>query len=149
MEKLSEQDVLIKTGGADVANSLVAGERHLAVMITLGHASRAIAAGGPLRVVMPEEGVPLLSSVIFVPAKAPNPEIGKQFVDHILSEEVQSMMSEKHYVGSLRKGLPPSSLDTGAGPISEMKVIGSSPDDLQRYAEQQEELAQLYAELFK
>ena len=149
MEKLAAQDVLIKTGGADVANSLVAGERQLAVMITLGHASRAIAAGGPLRVVMPEEGAPLLSSVVFVPAKAPDPEVGKQFVDHILSEEVQSVMSEKHYVGSLRKGLPPSSLDTGAGPVSEMKVMASSPEDLQKYLEQQEELAQQYAELFK
>jgi hypothetical protein len=59
------------------------------------------------------------------------------------------MMLEKHYVGSLRKGLPPPSLDTGAGPVSEMTVMASSPEDLQKYLEQQEELALQYAELFK
>jgi ABC-type Fe3+ transport system substrate-binding protein len=149
MEQLAAQDVLIKTGGADVANSLVAGERQLAVMITQGHASRAIAAGGALRIVMPEEGCPLLSSVIFVPSKAPDPEVGKQFVDHILSEAVQTMMANVHYVSSLRKGLPPLTLDTGARPLAEMTAIASSPEDLQKFLDEQESLAQQYADLFK
>jgi iron(III) transport system substrate-binding protein len=149
MKKLAAQNVLIKTGGADVANSLVAGERQVAIMITQGHASRAIAAKGPLRIVMPDEGAPLLSSVIFVPTKAPDPTVGKQFVDFVLGEEAQSIMANKHYVSSLRKGLPPLSLDTGARPLSEMKAMASGPEDLDKYLANQEALAQEYTELFK
>lgn len=149
MDKLAAQDVLIKTGGADVANSLVAGERQLAVMITQGHASRAIKAGGSLRIVMPEEGCPILTSVIFVPSAAPNAEVGKQFVDFALSEEVQNLMSNKYFVVSLRKGLPPPELDTGARPLSEVTPIASSPADLDKFAADQEALAARYSSLFK
>jgi len=149
MEKLAAQDVLIKTGGAEVGNSLVSGERLIAAMITQGHASRAIGAGGPLRIVIPEEGAPLLFTVVFVPAKAPNPEVGKQFVDHILGAEAQLMLETVHFSSSLRNGMtrPPS--DTGGKPLSEVKPIHSSPEDLDKFAAEAETLAAEYTELFK
>ncbi|HET6467062.1 MAG TPA: extracellular solute-binding protein [Geminicoccaceae bacterium] len=149
MEKLSEQDVLVRTGGADVANTLVSGERPVAAMITQSHASRAIGAGASLRIVVPEEGVPLVYSVICVPAKAPSPEIGKQFVDFVLGEEAQVMLQNKYFSPSLRKGIPPIELDTGARALGDITPIASSPQDMEKFLGEQETLIQEYMDLFK
>ena len=89
------------------------------------------------------------TSVIFVPAKAPNPDVGKKFVDFVLGQEAQALMAEAHYVSSLRAKMPSPKLDTGARPLSEIKTIASSPKDLVKFLDQQAELAQRYAELFK
>ena len=149
MQKLAAQNVLVKTGGAEVGNSLVSGERQVAAMITQGHTQRAIGAGGKLRIVIPQEGAPMLYTVIFIPAQAPSPDIGKQFLDFALGEEAQLMMEKKHFTNSLRKGMPEQATDTGAKPLSEVTPIASSPEDLDKFLAQQEALAQEYTDLFK
>jgi hypothetical protein len=58
-------------------------------------------------------------------------------------------MSNKYFVVSLRKGLPPPELDTGARPLSEVTPIASSPADLDKFAADQEALAARYSSLFK
>ena len=149
MEKLSQQDVLVRTGGADVANTLVSGERPVAAAITQSHASRAIGKGGALRIVVPEAGAPLISTVICIPAQGPDTETGKQFVDFILSEEIQVMLQDDYFSPSLREGIPPFKLDTGARPLSEVKAMASSQADLVKFMDQRPELMQEYLDLFK
>lgn len=149
MEKLSQQDVLVRTGGADVANTLVSGERPVAAAITQSHASRAIGKGGALRIVVPEAGAPIIATVICIPAQAPDPETGKQFLDFILSEDIQVMLQDDYFSPSLRKGMPPIKLDTGARPLSEIKPLASSQQDLVRFMGERAELMQEYVELFK
>ena len=149
MEKLSQQDVLVRTGGADVANTLVSGERPVAAAITQSHASRAIGKGGALRIVVPEAGAPMISNVICIPAEAPNPEAGKKLVDFILSEKIQVMLQNDFFSPSLRKGVPPITLDTGARPLSEIKPLASSQEDLARFQDERPELMQEYLDLFK
>jgi iron(III) transport system substrate-binding protein len=149
MEKLSQQDVLVRTGGADVANTLVSGERPVAAAITQSHASRAIGKGGALRIVVPEAGAPIISNVVCIPAEAPNPEAGKKLVDFILSEEIQVMLQNDFFSPSLRKGMPPITLDTGARPLSEIKPMASSQGDLVRFQDERSELMQEYLDLFK
>lgn len=149
MEKLSQQDVLVRTGGADVANTLVSGERPVAAAITQSHASRAIGKGGALRIVVPDAGAPIITNVICIPAQAPDPETGKQFVDFILSEDIQVMLQDDYFSPSLRKGIPPIKLDTGARPLSEVKPMASSQADLERFMAERAELMQEYMDLFK
>ncbi len=149
MEKLSQQDVLVRTGGADVANTLVSGERPVAAAITQSHASRAIGKGGALRIVVPEAGAPMISTVICIPAAAPNPEAGKKFVDFILSEDIQVMLQNDYFSPSLRKGMPPITLDTGARPLSEIKPMASTQEDLVRFMDERADLMQEYLDLFK
>jgi iron(III) transport system substrate-binding protein len=149
MEKLSQQDVLVRTGGADVANTLVSGERPVAAAITQSHASRAIGKGGALRVVVPDAGAPIITNVIGIPAQAPDPETGKQFVDFILSEDVQVMLQDDFFSPSMRKGMPPIKLDTGAPPLTEVKPMASSQADLERFQAERAELMQEYMDLFK
>jgi iron(III) transport system substrate-binding protein len=149
LEKLADQNVLIKTGGAEVGSTLVSGEREVAAMITQGHTQRAIGKGGKLRIVIPAEGAPMLYTVIFIPAKAPNPEVGKKFLDFVLSQEAQEMLDTKHFSSSLRKGMPWKDTGTGAMPLSEVKPIASSPADLEAELAMAEELSQEYTNLFK
>src|SRR5918996_359890 len=149
MEKLSQQDVLVRTGGADVANTLVSGERPVAAAITQSHASRAIGKGGALRIVVPEAGAPLITTVICIPAEGPDTETGKQFLDFILSEDVQVMLQDEYFSPSLRKGIPPFKLDTGARPLEEVKPMASSQGDLERFMGERAELMQEYMDLFK
>jgi iron(III) transport system substrate-binding protein len=148
MEKLAQQDVLVRTGGADVANTLVSGERPVAAAITQSHASRAIGKGGALRIVVPEAGAPMITTVICIPAQAPDPETGKQFVDFILSEDVQVMLQDDFFSPSLRKGIPPIKLDTGARPLEEIKPLASSQADLDRFMGERAALMQEYMDLF-
>lgn len=149
MKKLADQNVLIKTGGAEVGSTLVSGERQVAAMITQGHAQRAIGSGGKLRIVIPEEGAPMLYTVIFIPAKAPNPEVGKKFLDFVLSQEAQQMLDSKYFATSLRKGMPWKDTGTGAKPLSEVKPLASSSEDLEKELAMAEQLMQEYTDLFK
>jgi iron(III) transport system substrate-binding protein len=119
MEKLSQQDVLVRTGGADVANTLVSGERPVAAAITQSHASRAIGKGGALRIVVPEAGAPMITTVICIPAEGPDPETGRQFVDFILSEDVRGLLQADYCSRSLRKGVTPIKREPGARRRSE------------------------------
>jgi hypothetical protein len=45
--------------------------------------------------------------------------------------------------------MPWTETGTGAKPLSQVKALGSSPADLDKYLAQQEELVQEYTELFK
>jgi iron(III) transport system substrate-binding protein len=149
LEKLADQNVLIKTGGAEAAATLVSGERQVAAMVTQGHTQRAIAKGGKLRIVIPAAGAPISTTVIFIPAKAPDPEAGKKFLDFVLGQEAQALLDSKYFAASLRKGMPWKDTGTGAMPLSEVKPLGSSPADLEKELEMAEELTLEYTDLFK
>jgi iron(III) transport system substrate-binding protein len=149
LQKLAAQNVLIKTGGAEVASTLVSGERQVAAMVTQGHTQRAIAKGGKLRIVIPAAGAPMLTTVIFIPANAPDPEAGKKFLDFVLGEKAQALLDAKYFAPSLRKGMPWKDTGTGAMPLGEVKPLASSPADLEKELAMTEELTLEYTELFK
>ena len=69
---------------------------------------------------VPEAGAPVITNVIGIPAQAPDPETGKQFLDFILSEDIQVMLQDEYFSPSMRKGIPPIKLDTGAPPLEEV-----------------------------
>lgn len=149
MEKLSEQDILVRTGGGDVVNTLISGERPIAAILTQYHALKPISKGASLRLVTPPEGVPINFNAIFIPAAAPNPEEGKKFLDFALSKEAQTFLSEKYFTGSFRKDVSGAAGDTGARPLSEVTPLASSPEDMAEFFDQQEALSEEYATLFK
>ena len=87
--------------------------------------------------------------MIGIPAQAPDPETGKQFLDFILSEDVQVMLQDDFFSPSMRKGIPPIKLDTGAPPLEEVKPMASSQADLDRFQAERAQLMQEYMDLFK
>ena len=149
MEKLATQDILVRTGGGDVVNTLISGERPIAAILTQYHALKPISQGASLRLVTPDEGVPINYNAIFIPAAAPNPEGGKKFLDYALSKEAQTFLGEKYFTGSFRKDVGGGAADTGARPLSEVTPMASSREDMAEFFEQQEALSEEYATLFK
>ncbi len=149
MEKLATQDILVRTGGGDVVNTLISGERPVAAILTQYHALKPISQGAALRLVTPDEGVPINYNTIFIPAAAPNPEGGKKFLDYALSKEAQTFLGEKYFTGSFRNDVGGGAADTGAKPLSEVTPMASSREDMAEFFEKQEELAEEYATFFK
>lgn len=149
MSRLAKQEVLVRTGGGDVVNTLVSGERPLAAVLTQYHALRPMASGAPLRLVTPDEGIPINYSPMFVPASAPNVEGGKKFMDLALSGEAQGFLQEKYFVGSFHKDVPAPPPETGARPLNQVKGIASTPKDMAAFFANQEELTAEYTDFFK
>jgi iron(III) transport system substrate-binding protein len=149
MERLAQQNVLVRTGGGDVVNTLVSGERPLAAVITQYHALKPIASGAPLKLSTPAEGIPINYSPIIIPASAPNPEGAKRFVDFVLSAEAQKYLQDKYFVGSFHKDVPAPPRSTGARPLNEVMGIASTPADMDEFFAKQDELTAEYTDLFK
>jgi iron(III) transport system substrate-binding protein len=149
LEKLSKQEVLIRTGGGDVVNTLIAGERPLAAMLPQYHALGQIAKGAPLRIITPDEGLPINYSQIFIPARSANPEGAKKFVDMALGREAQQFLQDKYFQVSLRDDVTPFSRESGARPVNEVTPIASSPEDMNKFFDEQDMLSDEWRTLFK
>ena len=101
----------------------------------------AIKKGEPLKVVIPTEGVPLVSSPNSILKKAPHPNASKVFTDYMFSLEGQQIFANRFlYVGhpgvKYPKGLP--SLD-------ELKLEVISPEVLKK---ENKNMQQLFRKLF-
>jgi iron(III) transport system substrate-binding protein len=149
LEKLSKQNVLIRTGGGDVVNTLIAGERPLAAMLPQYHALGQIAKGAPLKIITPDEGLPINYSQIFIPARSSNPEGAKKFVDFTLGREAQQFLQDKYFQVSLRDDVKPFSRESGAKPVNEVTPIASTPDDMEKFFAEQDMLTEEWRTLFK
>ncbi len=149
MEKLAEQDVIVRTGSGDVVNTIVSGERPLACMILQYHVFGAVKKGANLNIIVPEEGAPISFGMIGIPADAPNPEAGKQFLDFALGREAQLLWQETFYTSSLRDDVPGLIGANGSRPLNEVKRIASSAEDVQRYFTEQATLIEEWTTLFK
>src|SRR5690606_19127552 len=91
MEKLSKQDVIVRTGSGEVVETLISGERPLAAMLLQYHVLKNIASGANLRVISPEEGVPVGYTYIAIPKGGKSPEAARKFIDFSLSKPAQEV----------------------------------------------------------
>ncbi|MGQ7791987.1 extracellular solute-binding protein [Faunimonas sp. B44] len=149
MEKLSEQDVLIRAGSGETTDTVISGERPVAAMILQYYVFGEIQKGANLNVVFPEEGLPISYEVIGIAKSAPNPELSKQFVDFTLSNEAQTYWQQTYSTPSMRDDVEPLSREHGRRPLSEVKRMASSAADLDRLFGQQTELLDEWGTLFK
>jgi iron(III) transport system substrate-binding protein len=149
MEKLAKQDVVVKTGSGDVVNMIVSGERPLAAMLLQYHVFLAVKKGANLNIIVPEEGAPISFALIGIPAAAPNPEVGKKFLDFCLGREAQMLWQDRFSTSSLRDDVPPLVGANGSRPMSQVKHLASSADDVNSYFENQAALIEEWTTLFK
>src|SRR3546814_11571031 len=80
---------------------------------------------------------------------APNPELGRKFIDFALSKEAQDYWQREHHTPSLRKDAEPLSREHGRRPLSDVKLIASTKDDMREFHEQQATLMDEWNTLFK
>jgi iron(III) transport system substrate-binding protein len=149
MERLAKQDVLIRNGSGETVDTITSGERPLAAMLLDYYVYGAVRKGANLMVVQPEEGIPASYEVIGIPAGAPNPEIGKAFVDFALSRESQSIWQQRHDMLSLRDDVEPVKAERGRRPLNTAKLMGSSIKDVERSFSNQRALLDDWINLFK
>src|SRR3546814_10847999 len=80
--------------------------------------------GANLQVVFPDQGIPISSVVIGLLKDAPNPELGRKFIDFALSKEAQDYWQREHHTPSLRKDAEPLSREHGRRPLSDVTLNG-------------------------
>jgi len=149
MERLAKQDVLIRNGSGETVDTITSGERPLAAMLLDYYVYGAVRKGANLMVVQPEEGIPASYEVIGIPAGAPNPEIGKAFVDFALARESQSIWQQRHDMLSLRDDVEPVKAERGRRPLNTAKLLGSSIKDVEHSFSNQRALLDDWINLFK
>lgn len=149
MEKLAEQEVMVRTGSGEVVNTVVSGERPLAAMVYQYHALGAIAKGANLMVLIPEEGAPVSYTHMGIVANGINPEGAKQFMDFATGYDGQVAWQKKYFTGSVRDDMPEISRAHGAVPLNKMKRIASTPADMVEFFGQNATLSDEWVALFK
>jgi iron(III) transport system substrate-binding protein len=149
MEKFAKQDVLVRAGSGETADTLISGERPIAAMILQYYAFGEIQKGAKLRVVFPEEGLPISYQVIGIAKNAPNPDLAKKFVDFTLGKEAQTYWQRTFNTPSMRDDVEPLSREHGRRPLSEVKRLASSATDLEKLFSQQGELLEEWSSFFK
>lgn len=149
MEKLAKQNVLIRAGSGETTDTVISGERPVAAMILQYYVFAEIQKGANLKIVFPEEGLPISYEVIGIAKDAPNPDLAKQFVDFSLSKEAQTSWQKTYATPSMRDDVEPLSREHGRRPLSEVKRLASSAADLDKLFEQQAELLDEWGSLFK
>jgi iron(III) transport system substrate-binding protein len=90
-KQLAANDMMIVQGNAQVAQSLLGGERLVALTSDISALSVEMAKGAQIGLVTPEEGSFLISSPQGIPAKAPHPNAARAFMDFNLGPEVQNL----------------------------------------------------------
>lgn len=149
MEKLAKQNVLIRRGSGATAKTITSGERPLSPMMLHYRVFADIKKGANLQVVMPKEGVPVSYMVIGVPKGAPNPDAGKKFIDFALAKDSQTFWQRKFHTPSLRSDVEPLSRTRGRRPLSDIKRIYSTTDDMRAFFKQKQMLMDEWSKLFK
>jgi iron(III) transport system substrate-binding protein len=130
--RMAKQNVLLKRSGGDVANTVIAGERPIGVGVQEYYIYSRATKGGPIAAVLPEEGVPMTLFAICIPKGGQDLEAAKRFVDFALGKEAQTMWQERFATPVLRDDVPPYPRKYGLRPLTEVKIIFSSLEDVRQ-----------------
>ncbi|HWP56957.1 MAG TPA: extracellular solute-binding protein [Candidatus Acidoferrales bacterium] len=100
LEKLAKQEPLFKSGGGATleAQLLAAGEFKIIHSTTLHSIIDIKERGGPVEWVRMKEPLLAIPSLISLAARAPHPNAAKLYIDYVLSEEGQRLLSPSVYV---------------------------------------------------
>jgi iron(III) transport system substrate-binding protein len=150
MERLAKQDILVRNGSGETTDTIISGERPLAAMVLEYYVVEALQKGGAdLYLVQPEDGIPSSYEVIGMPTAAPNPDVGRAFVDFALSREAQQLWQDKHGTLSMRDDVTPIKAERGRRPLRETTLLASTGKDLELSFANQRALADEWINLFK
>lgn len=104
-EGLKENNVMVGKGNGSVQEALLNNQKGLGILVDY-MALRAKAGGAPIDFIYPSEGSLTVTEPIGIVKESDVPELGKLFVDFILSEAGQTVTAEIGYT-PIRKGITP------------------------------------------
>lgn len=124
LKRLGPNLQVMKSFG-DVQNAVVSGEAPVGITLSF-RAFADQAAGKPVRVVSPTEGEIALGSAMAINAKATHSAAAKLFLNFVLSDEAQRVMTSS-YQYPARPGAP---LPKGMPDIAEVRIVYPQLDEL-------------------
>jgi len=141
-EALANQDVLQMQSALEPSRKVASGEREVLVDGSEYFMYALIDKGNPIKIVYPEEGVPMITSPAAVMKEAPHPNAARLFYAFLFSQPVQQIMVDKGGTRSLHKQVkdPPSHV-----PLSALKLW---PEDAAAVESHADEIKKRYRELF-
>ena len=104
------------------AEALVTGQDLMAFGAVAGRVLQANEKGAHLKTLNPKEGIVLLPDGAFILAKAPHPNAAKLWLNFILSERGQTILSRREALMSMRSGFK-SPIPEYAPAIDELTVM--------------------------
>ena len=142
LEKLAKQKVMQVQSATDPPKKLALGER--AIMADGGEYNliQTKEAGGPVEVVYPAEGIPMVVGPNAVFKNAPNPNAARLFQCYCFTAECQQLISD---VGGLRSMHPLVKERAGRKPFREVKTMKEDAAGVEKMSE---EIKARYSRLF-
>lgn len=95
--QLKENGVMPQGGNGAVVSALSSGSQAYGILVDY-LAIREKAKGAPIEFVFPAEGVSMVTEPVAIMKDAKNPEVGKKFIDFLLSKEGQQLVLEQGYL---------------------------------------------------
>lgn len=141
-EEARDAGVDVLRGTGDVTRALSAGEYDVikGIDYVMGvHRDE----GAPLQYKAPEDGAVTVQSPMIIPEDADNPDVAKEFVDYMLSEEGQSFLAEEGYLTPVRADVDPPEGFPSADEIESLEI----PYEVM--AEEGEEIRDRFSEIYE
>ncbi|WP_447555167.1 ABC transporter substrate-binding protein [Vreelandella sp. EE22] len=139
-EALRDNRAEAQGGNGGVFNAVAAGTKAYGIVVDF-LPIREAAKGSPVEFVFPEEGVSAVTEPVAIMAGAENVDAARKFVDFVLSQEGQALVSRQGYLPA-REGIDPPEGFPARDSIELMPV------DISQTLEQEEALKQRFSELF-
>lgn len=136
---LSDKSVAVVDSALALNQSLATGEQDWAMPGIESAVATAQAAGEPIEMIYPDEGVPMVISQMAVLSDGPNPNAGRLLLHFQLSQEYQEALAE---IGS-RPVLDNAALPESMVPLEDLNLI---PPDIDRMNEEREQIVEIFDE---
>src|SRR5262249_11517820 len=142
LEKLARQKVMQVQSATDPPKKLALGER--AVMADGGEYNliQLKAAGQPVEIVYPTEGIPTVVGPNAIFKNAPNPNAGRLFQCYCFSAQCQQLISD---LGGMRSMHPQVKEKAGRKPLAEIKAMREDAAGVEKMSE---DIKTRYSKLF-
>lgn len=127
-------------GNGGVFNAVAAGTKPYGIVVDF-LPIREAAKGSPVEFVFPDEGVSAVTEPVAIMAGAKNVDAAQKFVDFVLSQEGQQLVSEQGYLPAHPDVTPPEGFPA-------RDTIKLMPVDIAQALEQEDALKQRFSDLF-
>ena len=139
---LAKNKLHIVQSANDPAGVVASGERPIGVNGAEYFYYKTLKQGNPIKIIYPQEGVPLVVSPVAIAKDAPHPNAAKLFTEFIFSKETQQLLADKE---GLYTGHPEVTYPADKPKLKELKLLPADADELEKRSN---ELKKRFTEYF-
>ncbi len=126
---LAKNKLHIVQSANDPAGIVASGERPVGVNGAEYFYYKTLKQGNPIKIVYPNEGVPLIVSPVAIAKEARHPNAAKLFADFIFAKESQQLLADKE---GLYTGHPEVTYPADKPKLKELKLLPADADELEK-----------------